>query len=193
MSEPSRPASAPSRPPQNWSPPGTAPFGPPSAAAYAPPPGYAPPTGFGVAPSGAAPFSPAGAAPPRRSGALGIVALVLAVVAAVGASLLAAAAAFNIGLGAGREISGRPVTADFDWSILTPVRDWVLLGEIAFWAGTVLGLWALIQGTVAMVTSRGRGAGIAAVIVAALGPVAFGVTVQALLGAGLTAGSGIGG
>lgn len=193
MSEHSRPGSAPSRPPQNWAPPGTAPFGPPSAAAYAPPPGYAPPTGFGVAPDGAAPFSPAGAAPPRRSGALGIVALVLAVVATVGASLLAAAAAFTIGLGAGREISGRSVTADFDWSILTPVRDWVLLGEIAFWAGTVLGLWALIQGTVAIVTSRGRGAGIAAVIVAALGPVAFGVTVQALLGAGLTAGSGIGG
>jgi hypothetical protein len=146
-----------------------------------------------VAPA-AAPVIPYGApVPAKRSGALGIVALALALVATIGASLLAAIASFNIGLGSGREISSRPFTGDFDWSVLTPVRDWVLLGEVSFWIGTALGVWALIQGIVAIVTSRGRGAGIAAVVIAALGPIAFGAVVQGFLTAGLAAGTGIGG
>lgn len=128
----------------------------------------------------------------QRGAALGITALVVAVIATVGASLLAAIASFRIGLGAGREISSRAFDADFDWSILTPVRDWVLLGEVSFWAGTALGLWALVQGIVAIVTARGRGAGIAAVIIAALGPIAFGAVVQGLLTAGLASGTGVG-
>jgi len=124
---------------------------------------------------------------------LGVVALALALVATVGASLFGAIASFNIGLGAGREITARSFDADFDWSILTPVRDWVLLGEVSFWVGTALGVWALIQGVVAIVTGRGRGAGIAAVAIAALGPIAFGAVVQGFLTAGLAAGTGIGG
>jgi hypothetical protein len=83
--------------------------------------------------------------------------------------------------------------ADFDWSILTPVRDWVLMGEIAFWAGTAIGIWALVQGIVAIATRRGRGAGIAAVVIAAVGPLIFGAVVQGFLTAGFAAGSGIGG
>jgi hypothetical protein len=133
-----------------------------------------------------------GAAPTRRSSALGVVALALALVATIGASIMGAIASYRIGLGAGREITARAFDADFDWSILTPVRDWVLLGEVSFWAGTALGVWALVQGTVAIVTARGRGAGIAAVIVAALGPIAFGAVVQGFLTAGLTAGTGMG-
>lgn len=136
------------------------------------------------------PSGPAARAP--RGAALGITALILSVIATVGASLLAAIASFRIGLGAGREISSRPFDADFDWSILTPVRDWVLLGEVAFWVGTAVGLWALVQGIVAIVTARGRGAGIAAVIIAALGPVAFGAVVQGFLTAGLASGTGVG-
>jgi len=124
---------------------------------------------------------------------LGFVALGLALVATVGASLLAAIASYSIGLGAGREVVARPFEGDFDWAILTPVRDWVLLGEISFWAGTVLGVWALVQGIIAVVTARGRGAGIAAVIIAALGPIAFAAVVQGFLTAGLAAGTGIGG
>jgi hypothetical protein len=202
---------APPAPPA-WGAPAAAPFGPPvgtaptappagayapPAGAYAPPAGYAAPAGYPVAP-GAYPVTPAGpaygpAAPARRSSALGFIALALALLAAVGSSVLAAIAAFRIGLGAGREIGSRPFAADFDWSILTPVRAWVLLGEIAFWVGTALGLWALVQGTIAIVTARGRGAGIAAVIIAVLGPIAFGAVVQGFLTAGLAAGTGIGG
>ncbi|WP_426320382.1 hypothetical protein [Microbacterium sp. E-13] len=164
----------------------------PPASAYGPPPRYAPPPGYAVTQAAASvsPSGPAARAP--RGAALGITALILSVIATVGASLLAAIASFRIGLGAGREISSRPFDADFDWSILTPVRDWVLLGEVAFWVGTAVGLWALVQGIVAIVTARGRGAGIAAVIIAALGPVAFGAVVQGFLTAGLASGTGVG-
>jgi hypothetical protein len=122
---------------------------------------------------------------------------VVALIAALGAAVLApiggAIAAFNIGVGTGREIALRPMDIDFDWSILSPVRDWVLLGEISFWVGTVLGIWAVAQGIIAIVTRRGRGAGIAAVVVGALGVVVFAIAVQAFLTAGLAAGSGVGG
>lgn len=171
---------------------------------YAPPPGYAPPAGYtpmvgsGATVSGA-PAAASGSplafadARGRRSNALGVVALVLALLAAFGASSFAALASFNIGLGTGREIAMRALETDFDWSILTPVRDWVLLGEVSFWTGTVLGITALVLGIVAIVTRRGRGVGIAAVVIAALGPVVFGVFVQGFLTAGFTAGSGLGG
>lgn len=129
----------------------------------------------------------------RGTSSLGIVALLAAVAAALCAPIIAGIAAFNVGLGAGREIALRSLTADFDWSVLAPVRDWVLVGELAFWAGTAVGLWALIQGIVAIVKNRGRGAGIAAVVIAALGPILFGVAVQLAIGAGLAAGRGIGG
>lgn len=46
-------------------------------------------------------------------------------------------------------------------------------GAASFWhipLGTILGLWALIQGIVAIVQNRGRGAGIAAVAIAFAAP-----------------------
>jgi len=198
-------AEAPRNPPAEtgtWAPPGAAPFGPPSgstppAGSYAPPRGYAPPAGFPAASavSVPAPHGPraSSAAPARRGKAVGVVALVLAITATVGAGVIAGIASFRIGLGAGREISSRPFTGDFDWTVLTPVRDWVLLGEVSFWAATALGVWALVQGIIAIVTARGRGAGIAAVIIAALGPVGFALMVQGFLSAGLASGTGIGG
>lgn len=199
-----------------WAPPGAAPFGAPAGppasashiggpgakgAVYAPPPGYAPPAGYMPgpavpgAPGAASGYPPAAVAAPRarRGRALGVVALFLALLAAGGASVFAALASFNIGLGTGREIAMRALDADFDWSILTPVRDWVLLGEVSFWAGTLLGITALVLGIVAIVTRRGRGAGIAAVVIAALGPLVFGLVVQGFLTAGFAAGSGVGG
>lgn len=215
MSQSDAPQTPPAQP-GGWAPPGAAPFGaPPSeapapgypgaaaatpqgwatppAGAYAPPPGYAPPAGYPVAPAAASVIAYGAPVPVKRSSALGIVALALALVATIGASLLAAIASFNIGLGAGREISSRPFTGDFDWSVLTPVRDWVLMGEVSFWVGTAIGVWALVQGIIAVVKGRGRGAGIAAVVIAALGPIAFGAVVQGFLTAGLAAGTGIGG
>lgn len=189
---------------RGWAAPAAPPFGVPAApdqqvgatatARFAPPPGYAAPAGHPATtgyPGAVAQYSTGAPAP--RGRALGTVALVLALLAAVGASLLAALASFNIGLGTGRQIAMGALGTDFDWSILTPVRDWVLMGEIAFWAGTVIGVWALVQGIVAIATRRGRGAGIAAVVIAAVGPLIFGAVVQGFLTAGFAAGSGIGG
>lgn len=215
MSQPAAPEN-PHASPGAWAPPAAAPFGPPApaaptagspdagagaqpgtaaawpappAGAYAPPPGYAPAQGYTAAPVAASVPAYGTPAAVKRSGVLGVVALALALVATIGAGVVGAIASFRIGLGAAHEMTSRPLSADFDWSILTPVRDWVLLGEIAFWVGTALGVWALVQGVVAIVTARGRGAGIAAVVIAALGPFAFGAAVQGFLTAGLAAGA----
>ena len=73
------------------------------------------------------------------------------------------------------------------------MRDQVLLGEIAFWLGTLLGTWALVQGMVALSRRRGRGYGIAAVVVAVLAPAVFAVVTWIALVAGLASGASLGG
>lgn len=156
----------------------------PPAPAFSPPPGYAPPAGYG-APS-APGWAPAPARATRRS-TLGVVAFVLSLLASVVASAIAAVAAYPIGAGAGEQLTSGALGPRFDWSILSPVRDWVLVLEVAFWAGTVLGIWALVQGIVAIARRAGRGWGIAAVVCAAVGPVLFAIVVQAVLVAGLAA------
>jgi hypothetical protein len=132
-------------------------------------------------------------APLRGGSGLGVVAFLFAVIAALGATILGSIAGFHIGLGTGREIALQPMDIDFDWSMLTPVREWVLLGELAFWGGTFFGIWAIVQGIIAIVKNRGRGWGIAAVIVAAIGPIAFATGVQAFLAAGFASGASVGG
>ena len=117
----------------------------------------------------------------------------MAIVAAVVVPLVVGVATFNVGLGAGRELALRPLDADFDWSVLTPVRDWVLVAELSFYVGTALGVWAIVQGIIAIVTDRGRRTGIAAVAVAVLGAILFAIALQSGLTAGLAAGTGIGG
>ncbi len=175
----------------------------------APPQGYASPApGFAApaqsysqghaAPQGspAAVAQPAYGGPlaaPARGKGVGIVALIAGLIAFVGATVTVSIAAYRIGLGAGRDLVTGTPSADFDWSVLAPVRDWVLLAEISFWAGTALGLWALVQGIVAIATGRGRGAGAAGVVLAVLAPISFAVALSVFLGAGLAAGSGIGG
>lgn len=151
---------------------------PPAPGSYAAP--YVPPQDTRYAHFLQAPARPA-------SPALGRVALILALVATVGASVALAIALGAIGAGIGPRLQGISPTTGLE--ILTPVRDWVLLAEIAAWGGTALGLWALVQGIVAVVKRRGRGAGIAAIVIAALGPFVAGAA--AFLGAVLgIAGSG---
>ncbi len=182
-----------------------APYGPPPgygppAAPNSPAPAYAPPAGYVRPAQGYGPYVPQQtafppqSAPPAPGGAgLGVIAFVLALIAAVGASIAGAVAAFNVGRGTGREIALQPTSTDFDWSLLAPVREWVLFGEIAFWVGTVLGTWALVQGIVATVKNRGRGWGIAAIVVAVLGPMAFAIGLQAFAVLGLAAGAAVSG
>ena len=167
----------------------TQPFAAPEG--YAPPPqGYGP---YTPPPQGYGPYTPPLSRRAAAGGSgLGVTALVLAVTAALGATVLGSIAAYYIGLGTGRELALRPMDIDFDWSMLTPVREWVLLGELAFWGGTAVGIWALVQGIIATVKNRGRGWGIAAIVIAIIGPIAFAIGVQAFLTAGFASGASLG-
>ncbi|WP_150959039.1 hypothetical protein [Microbacterium testaceum] len=133
-------------------------------------------------------------APPestRRGRPLGTWALALSVVASVLASAVGGFAAFRSARGAAPGLDTMSSNG-FDWRVLSPVRDLVLLGEVAFWSGTVIGLTALVLGIVAIARRSGRGAGIAALVIAVVGPAIFaGLTLVAIV-AGL-AGAATGG
>ena len=169
----------------------------PGAPAYpSAPAGYYPgtyPQGYAAGPSPAA-------APAKQPGGLGLTALLLALAAAVVAPIVGAVAAFQVGNGSWSwsRMETMPSSAWADLSFLSPVREWVLLGEIAFWAGTALGIWAIVQGIVAIVKRRGRGTGIAAVAVAVIAlfiflTVVYGAGIAGIAtGPSMTSGSGIG-
>ncbi|MGN8024999.1 hypothetical protein [Microbacterium sp. 22242] len=148
-----------------------APVAPPAAA-----PVYQPPPGAFVGPAGGYPAPHPPSARPAGTPALGRFALLLALVATVALTIVAAVLSWQIGFGVS---SGAELTtlvdriAASDLSVLTPVRQIVLWWEITAWTATALGLWALVQGVVAIAKRRGRGPGIAALIVAAVGPVVF--------------------
>ncbi len=180
-------------PPQAPAPHYSAPAQYPTAPAYPPAPQYATAPAYPPAPQYAAPQAPyAGYAQPAQAygpyvpqpqpapptaaaRGVGIVAFVLALIAATVAPIVGAVALYNVGAGISASSLSSLERADssFDWSLLTPVREWVLLSEIAFWAGTVLGIWALVQGIVAIARKRGRGWGVAAVVIATIGAVVF--------------------
>ncbi|GAA3651706.1 hypothetical protein [Microbacterium marinilacus] len=124
---------------------------------------------------------------PRRSAMLGRLALALALLATVGASTALAVALGAIGAGVGPQLQN--VSPSSGLEVLTPVRGWVLVAEVAGWTGTVLGIWALVQGIVAAARDSGRGAGIAAIVIAALGPIVAAVASLIAVTAGI-AGSG---
>lgn len=120
----------------------------------------------------------------RRRRPLGTAALLLSIVATVLASAVGGFAAFRTARGAAPGL-GTLSAGPFDWRVLSPVRDVVLLGEIAFWAGSVIGVAALVLGIVAAAVGSGRGAGIAAIVVSVLGPFVFGGLIAVGLFAGL--------
>jgi hypothetical protein len=148
-------------------------YGRPFAAPYAAPPA----TGY-------QPRQPRPAGP----GTLGAVAFILSLLAAVVVPIVASFAGWGIGAGIGAQqltdLSEANASSSEMLAALTPVRGQVLVTEIAFWAGTILGIWAIVQGIVAIARRRGRGFGIAAVIVAAIGPIVFFVLLLIFLGLG---------
>ncbi|WP_255304885.1 hypothetical protein [Microbacterium sp. 3J1] len=180
---------APSAQPQGY--PGGAPAypaqpfgGQPAAPTYqaAPPGAYQVPVGGYSAPAGT---YQAPASDERRSSFLGILALVLAVVAAVVTPIVAGITGFEI---------GRRIPAGFDatspdlLTVLSPARDQVLWAEISFWVGTLLGIAAIVLGIIAIRKKQGRGAGIAALVVAVLGPIVFWVVLFFAFSVGTAAG-----
>ena len=152
------------------------------------PPVYAAPVGYG------APY-PSAEPPAAGRATLGASALGIALLAVVGATLLSALTGFTAAQGAMRHAIGispeglENLSETQLLALLSPVRTLVLWAEIGFWAGTILGIWALIQGIVAIATRRGRGQGIAAVVIAALGPIAYGVAVGIAVTLGVAAGA----
>ncbi|GAA1963730.1 hypothetical protein [Microbacterium aquimaris] len=175
------PAGYPQQPPQpTWAPPaatpGTAPNTAPPYGHLATPPAYGQPA-----------WQPGGDA--ARAAGLGIVAFVVAAVAGLLVPTLGAVTGYAIGEGLGAELGDLPADSDFDLALLAPVRELILFAEITFWSGTILGIWGLVQGIVAAVTGRGRGWAIAAIVLAALGPIVYGTLVYVLLFIGLATGA----
>ena len=160
----------------------TSPSGQPAAYPAAPPGAYQVPVGGYAAPAGSytAPDTMV-----RPSGLLGTISLVLALLAAVVTPIIAGIAAFEIG----RVLpQGVTTTTTEDLSVLSPARDQVLWAELSFWIGTILGIAAIVLGIIAIAKRRGRGIGIAAVVVAVLGAVIFFTVLVAALAAGGAAG-----
>ena len=159
-----------------------APAAPAAGYPAAPPPGaYQVPVGGYAAPAGAYAVPDTTT---RPSGLLGTLALVFALVAAVVTPIVVGINAFAIG-----KVVPTSATANTsDLRIFSPVRDQVLWAELSFWAGTVLGIAAIVLGIIAIVKKRGRGAGIAALIVAVFAAVIFSVVLVIALGAGSATG-----
>src|SRR5690606_12110736 len=109
---------------------------------------------------------------PPQSPLLGVIAIVLSSIAAVVAPILAGTAGYRIGAGLPSIMIDIDRAGD-DLSFLSPVRDQVLWGEIGFWIGTLAGIAAIVLGIIAIVQQKGRGWGIAALIVSVLAPVIF--------------------
>lgn len=124
-------------------------------------------------------------ATPRASGFLGILALILAVVAAVVTPIVAGVAGFEIGR---RLPQGISTTSDDVLSVLSPARDQVLWAELSFWTGTILGIAAIVIGIIAIRKKQGRGPGIGALVVAALGPIIYFVVLLIAFSTGSAAG-----
>ena len=171
-----------------------APVPPPAATGYPAPP-IAPPA-YGAPQRFAQPTTPVYQAPPgafsgpaggfttpyaptpqtARGSGLGRTALLLSLVATVVLTVVGAVLAWQVGNGIGSSADLTTLENQVgagDLSILTPVRDLVLWVEITSWAATALGIWALVQGIVAIAKRRGRGSGVAAVIIAVLGPFVY--------------------
>ncbi|MHC9043814.1 hypothetical protein ACYX8G_04475 [Microbacterium saperdae] len=166
------------------------PVAPAQGSAVAPTPYSAPPGAYQVPVGGYA--QPAGAysvpdTTPRRSGLLGILALIFSLVAAVVTPVVVGVASYEIG----RRIPEAATRVDdFDslaW--LSPARDQVLWAELSFWAGTILGIVAIVVGILAIVRRQGRGQGIAALIISGVGPVIFFLVVLIALTLGGAAGA----
>lgn len=160
--------------------PGGAPAYPGTTPAYQTPPGaYAAPVGGYAAPAPAA-------REPKKS-TLGLISLLLAAVAAVVTPIIVGVAAFQIGVEL--PTAAQNITAaTSDLAFLSPVRDQVLLAELAFWGGTLSGITAIVLGIMAIVKRAGRGMGVTGLIVSIVAPVLFFSALFVMLGVGAAAG-----
>ncbi|WP_296195410.1 hypothetical protein [uncultured Microbacterium sp.] len=199
MSEPQPPASGPVAPPYEAPQPAppypapepappTVPYAAPAATPFAPPPAapYAAPVYPQYAPTALAapPAAPTwSAAPPRPAGprTLGLLAFAAAVVAFIVGVVLGSMVSFQIGSGLAQQATKLPDGL----AALTPVRSWVLVGEVSFWTCTLLGIGSIVAGIIAIAKRRGRGWGIGALIIAFVAPIFASIVSFILFGIGV--------
>jgi hypothetical protein len=139
---------------------------PPPSQPATTPTAYQPPPGYVLTP----------AVPVARSRNLGLLAFVVAlfvIVATVVASIV-------IGIGAAPFAvqDGAAFHYNLEVGSRNPTESALAVASLVQgFAGTALGVWALVQGIVAAATRRGRALGVTAIVLAALGPiVSVGVT-----------------
>ncbi|MFL1999686.1 MULTISPECIES: hypothetical protein [unclassified Microbacterium] len=159
-------------------------------------PAYQPPTPGASAPPPAPQYSAPGSYPaapsdypteqPKGSNKLGVIAFVVALAAVVIGSIVT----YLGGQSLGTLIEYTGTSGTVDANDLPPAAQQIaasggLLTVAGFAVFGVLALWGFIQGIVAVVKKRGRGWGIAAIIVAVVG----GVIVSIIWGVGFAAGA----
>lgn len=152
---------------------------PPAPSAYQAPPGaYQVPVGGYAAPLGTYQVP---AVEVVRSKVLGALALVVALITAVLTPIISGFAGYEIG----RRIPNLAGIDDSDsLAFLAPARDQVLWAEISFWAGTILGITAIVLGIIAIVRKQGRGLGVTGLIIASIAPAIFFITLFIGIGIG---------
>lgn len=152
-------------------------------------PVYQAPAGAYQVPAGG--YAPAAIAEPRPKGspALGLIALALSLVAAVACTIIIGVTGWNIGYRLPGLSVGATVQDLESLSMLSPVRDEVLWAELSLWVGSVTGIAAIVLGIIATVRRHGRGAAIAALVVAAVGPIAYFTVAATAFTMGATAGA----
>ena len=112
----------------------------------------------------------------------------LSIVAALVASIIGGAAAYQIGFRL-PSVADNITSSTSDLSFLSPVRDQVLMGEISFWLGTMAGIAAIVLGIMAIAKRAGRAWGITALIIGVIAPFIFLTVVGITLSIGGAAGS----
>lgn len=118
---------------------------------------------------------------PRSSGITGVLALVFGLIAALVAPILAGVFGFEIGA---RLPEGIDSSDPNLLRLLSPARDQVLWAEIAFWAGTVFGIAAIVLGIIAIRKKSRRALGIVGLVVAVLAPFFFWTALGVMLSVG---------
>ncbi len=119
---------------------------------------------------------------------LGVLALLMALIAGVVLPIIAGFSAWAIGYGIPDSASDLS-SQDFEsLAFLSPVRDQVFWAELSFWSATILGVAAIVTGILAIVKGRGRGQGIAALIVAVVAPAIYFTVAFVALSVGAAAG-----
>jgi hypothetical protein len=129
-----------------------------------PPPGYEPPPGYVLTPVEVVPRSPR----------LGLVAMCVAIFVVVATIVVS----FIVGVGAAPFAvqSAGGFRYNLEVGSSNPTESALAVaGLVQGFAGTALGIWALIQGIVAVATRRGRRFGVVAIVLAALGPLVTGL------------------